>query len=298
MLIWDTAGNEKFRKLAVTYYRNAAAAILAFDVTQESSINNLYYWLQELESNTSDRRIVIAIVACKCDLEPATGVEDEAKKLAASINAIYVETSSKENVGVNDVFKLVSERVLDWHNEYINSGNLVQMSIPVKVGGVVASVQRNRTISHTSKNKSISGSTISPRDGNTFQKSRTTTDIVSNRNMNNSNISTRTTPMRSPIQSSADKRLEIVRNARPEILDQNKQSPTLADTDSSEGSEDHIESSRKSYNDADPHSNPDINHLISSKTQTGKNHQGNTNVMCDGGFMSCGVPDERSCILM
>ncbi len=31
--IWDTAGQERFRSLAPMYYRNAAAAIIVFDVT-------------------------------------------------------------------------------------------------------------------------------------------------------------------------------------------------------------------------------------------------------------------------
>lgn len=31
--IWDTAGQERFRSLAPMYYRNAAAAMIVFDVT-------------------------------------------------------------------------------------------------------------------------------------------------------------------------------------------------------------------------------------------------------------------------
>ena len=37
MHIWDTSGNVKFRPLANTYYKHAAAIILVYDVTDEYS---------------------------------------------------------------------------------------------------------------------------------------------------------------------------------------------------------------------------------------------------------------------
>lgn len=35
--IWDTAGQEKYRALAPMYFRGAAAAIVVYDITKESS---------------------------------------------------------------------------------------------------------------------------------------------------------------------------------------------------------------------------------------------------------------------
>lgn len=43
--IWDTAGQERFRSMAPMYYRNARAAILVFDLTQESTFTKLREWL-------------------------------------------------------------------------------------------------------------------------------------------------------------------------------------------------------------------------------------------------------------
>lgn len=44
--IWDTAGQERFRSMAPMYYRNAKAAILVFDLTNEATFEKIKEWLQ------------------------------------------------------------------------------------------------------------------------------------------------------------------------------------------------------------------------------------------------------------
>ena len=39
--IWDTAGQEQFRRLAPMYYKNAAAAVVCYDVTSPKSFETL-----------------------------------------------------------------------------------------------------------------------------------------------------------------------------------------------------------------------------------------------------------------
>ena len=45
---WDTAGQEKFSSLHPTYYYQAHACILVFDVTRKSTYHNLQRWYDEL----------------------------------------------------------------------------------------------------------------------------------------------------------------------------------------------------------------------------------------------------------
>lgn len=134
MLLWDTAGQAQFQKLAKTYYTTAAAAVLTYDVSQPASIHRLRQFLEEVQRNTVGRRIVIAIAGCKCDLSPAPGLQDEARRLADSVGALYIETSSKNNVGVHDLFSHTAERVLEWQAEAANGTGL---PIPVTTGGTV-----------------------------------------------------------------------------------------------------------------------------------------------------------------
>ncbi|XP_063766973.1 ras-related protein Rab-22A isoform X1 [Eleginops maclovinus] len=103
-LIWDTAGQERFRALAPMYYRGSAAAIIVYDITKEESFTTLKNWVKELRQH-GPPNIVVAIAGNKCDLSDAREVpEKDAKDYADSIHAIFVETSAKNAININEVF--------------------------------------------------------------------------------------------------------------------------------------------------------------------------------------------------
>jgi len=45
---WDTAGQEQFNKLHASYYYQAHACILCFDVTRKITYKNLEMWYKEM----------------------------------------------------------------------------------------------------------------------------------------------------------------------------------------------------------------------------------------------------------
>ena len=53
--------------ITTTHYRFAVGAFLVYDITNYESFENLKFWLEKLREY-SDRHIVIALVANKCDL--------------------------------------------------------------------------------------------------------------------------------------------------------------------------------------------------------------------------------------
>ncbi|KAF0034579.1 hypothetical protein F2P81_012337 [Scophthalmus maximus] len=107
-LIWDTAGQERFRALAPMYYRGSAAAIIVYDITKEDSFQTLKNWVKELRQH-GPPNIVVAIAGNKCDLSDAREVpEKDAKDYADSIHAIFVETSAKNAININEVFIEIS----------------------------------------------------------------------------------------------------------------------------------------------------------------------------------------------
>ncbi|KAK2781078.1 hypothetical protein FQN52_001800 [Onygenales sp. PD_12] len=67
--IWDTAGQERFRSISRLYYRGANAGLLCYDITDESSFQEMAGWLVELKQNLGeDSPIVIHVVGTKSDI--------------------------------------------------------------------------------------------------------------------------------------------------------------------------------------------------------------------------------------
>lgn len=155
--IWDTAGQAQFRSMAPMYYRNAAAAIVCYDVTSRRSYQVMKEWLEELHRNIPAGSIVIAIAATKSDLmhrtDPSTLVPtSEAEELAAALEAIFVDTSAKDDSNVDLLFRRVSERVLQFRENAkrgVSSGQ--GDGIPVTPGASIdgkGNVVRNGAISN------------------------------------------------------------------------------------------------------------------------------------------------------
>src|SRR5690348_16680891 len=47
LIMWDTAGSERFKSLIPSYIKNANAIILAYDITSKSSFSSLDKWLTD-----------------------------------------------------------------------------------------------------------------------------------------------------------------------------------------------------------------------------------------------------------
>ena len=67
MHIWDTGGSERFRTMVSLYYRDAAAAIICYDVTDENSFDSVSYWIKEMQKNSNKDKFVIVLAANKID---------------------------------------------------------------------------------------------------------------------------------------------------------------------------------------------------------------------------------------
>ena len=112
--IWDTAGEEKYRSLAKIFYKSAAAAVLVYDITIQSSFKGIKeYWAKEIKNN-SPEDIIIAIAANKSDkYEEQQVPNQEGKDLARELNAIFQNTSAKLGSGIENLFKLIGEKYID-----------------------------------------------------------------------------------------------------------------------------------------------------------------------------------------
>ncbi|GJY16518.1 Ras-related protein RabE1c-like protein [Tanacetum coccineum] len=101
--IWDTAGQERFRTITTAYYRGAMGILLVYDVTDESSFNNIRNWIRNIEQHASDNVNKI-LVGNKADMDESKRSGLHFIALADEYGIKFFETSAKTNMNVEDVF--------------------------------------------------------------------------------------------------------------------------------------------------------------------------------------------------
>ncbi|CBZ49766.1 putative GTP-binding protein [Neospora caninum Liverpool] len=132
LYIWDTGGQERFRAMAPLYYRDAAGAVVVYDVTNLSSMDAVRFWVEELKQR-GPQNCRIAVAANKSDsIEPQTDSElatppegetkavdaeaerrAEMKKYCAAEGMLFVECSAKTGYNVGLLFEQLAKEVFE-----------------------------------------------------------------------------------------------------------------------------------------------------------------------------------------
>eukprot|EP01080_Neovahlkampfia_damariscottae_P007912 gene7912-12380_t len=115
--LWDTAGQERYDSLSSFYCRGAGCAIIAYDITTQSSFKNVQKWVSKLRTSQPDKDCFIILVGtkldcCKDDKIPRAVETDMAEKMKEQIGAIaFVETSAKTGENVETVFEHIVKNI-------------------------------------------------------------------------------------------------------------------------------------------------------------------------------------------
>ena len=119
--IWDTAGQELYRAVAKNFYINAAIGILVYDIKRRDSFDAIKdYWYEELKAS-GEENMIFGVAGNKCDLFQQEKVsEEEGKKFAQSIGAVFQLTSCKESIGIDELFEECGKKYLEM-NKLIDS---------------------------------------------------------------------------------------------------------------------------------------------------------------------------------
>ena len=123
--IWDTGGQEMFTYLRPKYYAGASCAILVFDITNQSSFDEIELWVNEVTGKCPD--VPIIICGNKYDLNDARSVNrDEILSYVHLRNFDYLETSALSGYNVDKLFyhaarlgHQYSDETLKFRTEYI-----------------------------------------------------------------------------------------------------------------------------------------------------------------------------------
>ena len=116
LMIWDTAGQEKYRAAVGTTMRNSQGVIIVYSVTDRKSFENVQRWVQDVTNLCSN--YALFIVGNKTDLNDQRVVSyEEGAKLAAEFKAAFFETTLFEekrpahSVRIQEVFKGLAENL-------------------------------------------------------------------------------------------------------------------------------------------------------------------------------------------
>ena len=102
----DTAGQERFHHIIDSYYHMGDVFFVVFDLTNENSLNAITKWIEEIKEKcvTPDPKIII--IGNKDDLKDKQINKDIIEKqLENHKNRIYIKTSAKKNINIQEAFE-------------------------------------------------------------------------------------------------------------------------------------------------------------------------------------------------
>lgn len=73
--IWDTTGQERYRSITRSYYRNTGFVFLIFDLTNLTTFLNIKSWLNDINKNCISV-VKKVLIGNKDDLRPEISIED------------------------------------------------------------------------------------------------------------------------------------------------------------------------------------------------------------------------------
>ena len=111
--ICDTAGQERYRSLAINTIRRCDGIILMYSITNRKSFELISEWINNIY-DLKDRETPIILIGNKCDLEDQRKVSrEEGMNTAEKYKTIYFETSAKEGINVEEAIDVLLNKIIN-----------------------------------------------------------------------------------------------------------------------------------------------------------------------------------------
>ena len=123
LLLWDFAGQERFRFILSSYIKGAKGVILCFDLTRISTLEKLYDWIDLLKEGNAfgNPDVQFFLVGTKSDLcaNNLTSITPEQVDLFRKEFDIdlYFKTSALDSSGVDALFNQVASSMVELTNK-------------------------------------------------------------------------------------------------------------------------------------------------------------------------------------
>ena len=110
--VWDTAGQERFQTLIAQTIHNTEGIFIVYDVTEQSTFNDLEKWIEKLNDLVGINSFPIIVIGNKIDLTEKRVVKKEvAEEFCQSHGFPYFETTCKKSETVFPAIKCLLQKV-------------------------------------------------------------------------------------------------------------------------------------------------------------------------------------------
>ena len=151
LLLYDTAGQEKFRSLIPLYTNEANIILLIYDISNTESFNNIGKWYDSLNNINKDE-VIFALVGNKSDLDYNRKVKkEEAEKYANEHNYLFQEVSALTGEGIQELF--LNKLIDQIRTQFIQRGNNMTDQEEEKLKINLNSINRNKEKEKNKTNK-------------------------------------------------------------------------------------------------------------------------------------------------
>ncbi|CAD5110902.1 DgyrCDS264 [Dimorphilus gyrociliatus] len=110
--IWDTCGQERFHSICKSFYRDAMAFLVVFDLTNKKTLKNVEWWLKEVKRNAYSTTPDLVLCGNKSDDLRRDVKDSEIEQIVSAFGLNYVETSALTGDNVDKVFHFLLNNVL------------------------------------------------------------------------------------------------------------------------------------------------------------------------------------------
>ena len=112
----DTAGEEKYRSLSKSYFKNADVALFVFSLNNPVTFEHINDWVDLFKENHDKvDKIPKYLIGSKNDLEQKVD-QGKIDELAKNLGYKYISTSALRNDNIENLFNDISETVFKTYN--------------------------------------------------------------------------------------------------------------------------------------------------------------------------------------